>query len=167
MRRKSTALTENKFLTEEELRQLLNTCERNKHERDSKLIRLAIFTGARSAELLMVMGMKGSNNRTIPLPGNFFKELVEFTKNLKPDDVIFPITTRMFRKIWDVYRPNPNKGLHSLRHTMGVKLYTKCRDIHVVKTLLGHVSISNTIIYLEFVESIETLRESLKGMWDL
>jgi len=172
-------LTEKKFLSDDELKNLMKLLQRHKGERDSIMIRLALFTGARSVELLKIrkcdlgkntvtieFPAKGSNARTVPVPAEFFKEVAEYVKGKASDDVLFPITTRQYRRIWDGFRPARKPKGHALRHTLGVKLYNNKKNIHAVKTFLGHKNIKNTMVYLDFVEGVSTLREETKGMWN-
>lgn len=179
-----SVLTEAKFLTDDELTALLILLEQNKGNtktkteyRDSLLLRLTLRSSARSCEILRLRskdlgkgmitlwGAKGSNSRSIPLPVELMRELKEYVKNLNPDDRIFPISTRHFRRIWDHYRPNPSKGTHSMRHTGALKLYVNCRDLKAVQYLLGQKEIKNTMVYLDFVEGTQKLRSQMKGMW--
>lgn len=169
-------LTQNKFLNEFEIKHLKETLNRYKHDRDSILIRVALYTGARSCEILgikkrdvkdsciTIYGRKNSNDRTIPIPNDLFRDLVIYAHDVD-SEYLFPISTRHFRRIWDQYRPNQNLGLHSLRHTFGIQLYKNCHDIYIVKSALGHRQIANTHIYLDFVQNIENLKTSILGMW--
>lgn len=174
------ALTERKLLADAEREQLVALLERHKGERDSIMLRLMLFTGARSCETLQVRAKdfgeccvtiraaKGSNDRTIPLPPKFFREIKEYIQanDIKPNDRLFPISTRHFRRIWDVWRPNSQKGSHTLRHTPATLLYIVSRDILAVKSLLGHKQINNTMVYLNFVEGPRALKRKMKGMWN-
>jgi len=112
-------------------------------------------------------GAKGSNDRTVPLPPDFFAELQAFVKaeGIKRTAQIFPITTRHFRRIWSAWRPVRNPKLHSLRHTLGVNFYRQTQDIHATKTLLGHKSYANSFIYLSYVEGAELLAEKMTGVF--
>lgn len=171
-------LTQMKFLSDHELEKLLKLCNKHKKDRNSILLRFILFTGCRSIEALNVIksdvengsvtikGVKNSNNRTVPLPPDFYKELSKYTKDLDTDQRLFPIGTRYLRYIWDQYRPNRKKGLHSLRHTFGIKFYEHCLDLHALKTALGHKAWQSTHIYLDYVESQKILREKMKGMWN-
>lgn len=166
-----------KHLNDAELSSLLSKLTDN--SRDSLLIKLVIYTGARSVEALRVTpedvrdgcvyikGAKGSANRLVPLPIDYYQTLVAYIRDgeMLQNDRVFPITTRRFRAIWSKYTPNETKGLHSLRHTMGIRHYTKCTDIHATKTLLGHKNIQNTMVYLEYVEGEKKLRETMKGLF--
>jgi integrase len=168
-----------KFLNDAEVTSLLNSLNKHKGERDSIMIRLTLFTGARSIETLRITkkdlkdggvyihAAKGSNDRVVPLPADFFKEVQDYAASKEDNDLLFPITTRRFRQIWDLYTPNSNLGLHSLRHTMGVRCYSKSLDIHATKTILGHVSMSSTYVYLSYVESQKTLQKTVKGLFTL
>jgi len=172
-------LTQEKFLNDSELKKLTDFLKKNKSSRDSLLILMAIYTGARCQEILnikksdikenqiFVRGVKNSNSRSIPVPDYFFKDLLDFVKDLKDDDVLFNISSRQVRRIWDLYRPHSHLNFHSLRHTMGVRLYKSCNDIHLVKTILGHKSISNTMIYMNYVESTKQLKEKLSKIWSV
>lgn len=174
------ALTRKKFLTDDELESTFALLNKHKGTRDSILIRLALFSGGRSCEVLKVTpadleantvtiyGAKGSNDGTLPLPPDFFAELQEYVRAqaIKPDQKIFPITTRHFRRIWAEWRPVRKPKLHSLRHTCGVRLYANSRNIHAVQTFLRQKNIKNTMIYLDFVEGADQLREGTQGMWD-
>lgn len=169
--------TQNKFLNDEEIRQLRNNLATEKNPFYVLVIEAALYTGARSAEILeittcdinkgmvTIRGKKNSNDRTVPLPAAYFKKLQAHAKTCEAGSRIFNITTRTFRRIWNLVRPSVNKTLHSLRHTMGVKLYNNCEDIHAVKTMLGHKNVQNTMTYLDYVEGNKKLKTSIKGMW--
>lgn len=173
-------LTRKKFLSDDELADLFARLNAAKGTRDSLLIRLALHCAGRSCEVLAVKsedlqentvtlyGAKGSADRTVPLPPPLFDELQEYIKRegIQRKQQIFPITTRHFRRIWSYWRAERCPKLHSLRHTFGVKLYNNSKNIHAVKTSLGHMNIRNTMIYLDFVEGTNQLRTESEGMWE-
>ena len=185
-------ITELKKLSYQETASTLALCKDNKssttktkkvnnEHRDSILIRLFFYTGARGCELLKltpkdfsdrgavtIKGAKGSNDRTIPLTSDdylFPTEVREYIKsrNIQPTERIFKISSRRLRQIWDFWRPNSHKGIHSIRHTVGVQLFLNCKNIHVVKTVLGHKSLTSTQVYLDYVESQRSLGKDMKG----
>ena len=178
-------LTEAKFLTEDELRptQVLLNNQRNRASvtkteyRDSILLRLILSTLARGVEILKltpaslgsgavtIKAAKGSNDRTVPLPKPFMRELKDYCKDIPRDQRIFPITTRQLRRIWDKYRTNDQKGAHAIRHTGALKFYTKNRDIKALQYLLGHKRLKSTEIYLDYVENAQRIKSCMKGMW--
>ena len=172
-------LTKQKFLSDEELEATFKLLNKHKGTRDSILIRLALFSGARSCEVLQVkpkdldsntvtiFGAKGSNDRTVPLPPEYFNELQEFIQvaGIKSDELVFPITTRHFRRIWSEWRPASKPKLHGIRHTLGVNFYRSTSDIHATKTLLGHRSYQSTFVYLDYVEGADLLAEKIKSVF--
>lgn len=173
-------MTRQKFLSDQELNDLFRLMEKHKGTRDYFLIMLTLYCGARSCEVLKVrkcdigtncvtisFPAKGSDARTVPLPAPFTKGLKEYAEQKGDQDVLFKISTRHFRRIWDQYRCARKPKLHGLRHTLGVRLYGNSKNIHAVKTFLGHRNIKNTMVYLEFVEGADQLRNETKGMWKM
>ena len=171
------SFTESKFLNDDELNILLSLLKKHDGERDALLLGLLLNTGARGIEILRVQkkdlgkdyvlihGAKRSKDRSIPLPPHFMLALRKHTSSLSDTDRLFPMSTRHLRRIWDLYRPSSKLGLHSLRHTFGVKLYNASRDIHAVHNALGHVSIKSSDFYLQFVEGQKKMKKYLNGMW--
>lgn len=168
------SLNKSKFLLEPELRLLNETLSKFK-DRDPRnvlLIELALRTGARAQELLniqtsdldpheetvLIKGLKGSMDREIPLPSALFGRLLSFSKGC--DGLVFPISYNYFRYIWTLYRPIQKK-LHCLRHTFAIELYKRTRDLRLVQQALGHKSISNTMVYANYIYSTTELRKVL------
>jgi integrase len=166
-------INRDKFLDDREQRILLK--ELNLSNRNELFILLALKTGARQSELLaitpndinsqdgtvFIKGLKGSNDREMPVSRDLLDALIARTTGLQPDERIFPFCRQRLFQIWEWYRPNPNKGFHSLRHTFAINLYKRLKDIMLVKTALGHRSIKNTLIYANYVYSTEELRRIL------
>lgn len=171
---KKYSLNRTKFLDSNELAELTRVLSMDTPgSRNSLLIKLALCTGARATELLnlrridvfpedrsiFITGLKGSNDRQIPLEFTIFKEL-ELYLSTHDDELIFPIGYTTLLKIWHYYRPCKKK-FHSLRHTFAVNLYKRHKDLYLCKLALGHKSIKNTEIYLEFVYSESEMRKLL------
>jgi site-specific recombinase XerD len=139
--------------------------------RNCLLIELALLTGARAQEVLnlkkrdlnsydqtvYIRGIKGSNDREIPLPGAFFDQLIAFANSLK-GELLFEISYDRLLQVWYLYRPVPKK-FHSLRHTFAINLYKKTKDLRLVQVALGHRNITNTMIYADYVYSQTELRK--------
>lgn len=171
-------LTRDKFLTEEEQQKLIDTLNREHGTRDQLLITLLLATGCRASELLLIentdlddktrsvfiVGLKGSNDRTVPLEKRLYSQLKAYAARVREpgEDAkkVFSIKLRRLEDIWAKFRP-VNKKLHSLRHTFAVNMYKQTKDIYLVKTWLGHRSLTNTMIYMDHVDSIEALRKSM------
>lgn len=166
-------LNKNKYLLDPEAERLEEILDSfiDKDERNCLLLLLALKTGARVQELLnltksdinshdqtiFIRGIKGSNDREIPLAPAFFDRLAQYSQNLANSEKLFDISYNRLRQIWDMYRP-VHKKLHSLRHTFAIRLYKKTKDLRLVQVALGHRNITNTMIYADYVYSQQELR---------
>ena len=167
------ALNKNKYLLDFEVERLEHILKsfKEKDARNCALIELALRTGARATELLMIRaqdlddsqetvflhGLKGSSDRELPLQSALFKRV----RSLSPSNgLVFPISYNRLRQIWELYRP-VNKTFHSLRHTFAIRLYKKTKDIRLVQFALGHRNIANTMIYAEYVYTQQELKKIL------
>ena len=168
-------LTKNKYLLPSEVSPFEKRLRLNITDRDALLILTALHTGARAQELLNITpddliedsqaiyihGLKGSDDREIPVPTWLWNALKKYMRE-NPTDRVFPITYPRLVQIWNHWRP-VEKTFHSLRHTFAIRLYLKCKEIMLVKTALGHRSITNTMIYADYQYSTEYLRKHLIG----
>lgn len=167
-------LNKNKYLLDPEAEQLEALVARHltSDPRNSLALLLALRTGARATELLdvrradlntydqtvFIRGIKGSNDRELPLAEALFESLAHFASELRPQDRLFPIGYHRLRQVWDEYRPCAKK-FHSLRHTFAIRLYRKTKDLRLVQVALGHRNITNTMIYADYVYSQQELRK--------
>jgi integrase/recombinase XerC len=168
------SLNKNKYLLDPEVERLdyLLKSHESGDRRNCALLWVALHTGARAQEVLnlrredlnsydetvFIRGIKGSNDREIPVPGWLFKCLLQ-TANASPDiQSIFPISYNRLRQIWQLYRP-VEKKLHALRHTFAIRLYKKTKDLRLVQVALGHRNITNTMIYADYAYSQHELRK--------
>lgn len=169
------ALNKNKYLLEPEFEKLQFTLKRYQFEdtRNCLLISLACHTGARALEVLSISkqdlnvfdqsvyikGLKGSNDRELPLPKDFFADLEDYVSKLPSNsNLLFPISYHRLRQIWELYRPVPKK-FHALRHTFAIRLYKKTKDIRLLQVALGHRNITNTMVYADYIYSQTELRK--------
>ena len=180
-RRSAYKLNKNKYLLPpemEKLEELLSQFRIKNSKgyfnfRDTLLLELALRTGARARELLnlqiqdintydkslYITGIKGSNDREIPLRDKLFNDLLKWAQTKPNDsDLLFAISYNRLRQIWEMYRP-VHKKFHSLRHTFAIHLYKKTKDLRLVQVALGHRNITNTMIYADYVYSQEELRK--------
>jgi len=56
------------------------------------------------------------------------------------------------------------KSVHALRHSYGVELYSKEKDLRAVQKQLRHRSIQSTLIYADV--TAEDIQNQLKGLWN-
>jgi integrase/recombinase XerC len=171
---KRYALNKNKYLLEAEadrLHHILGSFQ-TKDPRNCTLLWMLLHSGARAQEILnlkpedlntyeqsvFIRGLKGSNDREIPLPDWLFKRLEAEAGKAKPEGPIFPITYNRLRQVWTLYRP-VHKKLHALRHTFAIRLFKKTKDLRLIQVALGHRNITNTMIYADYIYSQEELRK--------
>lgn len=181
MRQKEYSLTAQKFLTDSELTHLEAVLDKtlfvgadSKADfRNALILKLLVHTGARVTEILnlvksdlnlearsiLIHGLKGSRDREIPLAKKLFDLLKLYASTIEGDR-IFPIDYDTIREAWVFYRP-VQKKLHALRHTCAMRVYNKTKDIKIVSTLLGHKSILNSQIYLDYQHNSTELRKAL------
>jgi integrase len=167
-------LNKNKYLIDPEAERLEKQLEisLDAEPRDALILLLALRTGARASELLQlrpadlnaydqtvfIRGIKGSNDRELPVRPDFFKELYQYSQTLPKNQDLFPIGYHRLRQVWTWYRPVPKK-FHSLRHTFAIRLYRKTKDLRLVQVALGHRNITNTMIYADYVYSQQELKK--------
>jgi integrase len=168
------ALNKNKYLIEPEVERLefLLESDQKAEPRDVLMLQLALKTGARATEILelrhvdlnaydktiFIRGIKGSNDREIPIRKEMFERLMSYAATTPKNENLFPIGYHRLRQIWTWYRPVPKK-FHSLRHTFAIRLYRKTKDLRLVQVALGHRNITNTMIYADYVYSQSELRK--------
>jgi integrase len=168
------ALNKNKYLLDPEVDRLeaILAQDSSPSPRDALILELALRTGGRAAELLQlrhvdlnaydqtvfIHGLKGSNDREIPIKKELFDRLIAYSRTVSQSGGLFPIGYHRLRQIWDWYRPAPKK-FHSLRHTFAIRLYRKTKDLRLVQVALGHRNITNTMIYADYVYSQQELKK--------
>ncbi len=168
---KRYSLNRNKYLLDSEVERLDHILDsfKEKDPRNCLLISLGLHTGARAQELLnlkgedlndqdesvFIRGLKGSNDREIPLRRELYRRV---RSGLPSTGRLFPISYHRLYQIWHQYRP-VTKKFHSLRHTFAIRLYRKTKDLRLVQVALGHRNITNTMIYAEYVYSQQELRK--------
>lgn len=137
------------------------------------MLHMLLTYGMRSGELLgirtkdidqgrgtvFIRGTKGSNDREFKPDRETFLRLVS---ELEPDpeSKVFRIGYKRLQHIWYTFRPC-KKGLHSLRHTVGVRVYKKKKDLLLTQQILGHKSIKTTMVYMTYVYTQEQYNEVL------
>lgn len=172
MKKDQYKITKQKYLSEEELYQLNKLLDdySEKNPFETTIIRVTLETGARCTETLnirkqdldanedfvYIRGIKGSNDRDIPIKPETMRQLRKIAEH-SDTDMVFNISRPTFHRIWVHYRP-AKKGIHSLRHTFAINLYKKTKDIRLLQVALGHRNIKNTMVYAEYVYSRQELR---------
>lgn len=170
------AIDQSKHLTSEELEQLIEVLQPDA-SRNAIYIQLLLETGVRSTEALnlrkadvyhssksiFITGLKGSNSRQLPLSAALFTKLVNYMSQLETDQ-LFPFSYETARRIWCYYRP-VKKSMRSARHAFAIDLYKDTKDIRLVQKGLGHVSISSTQVYADYVYTADEFRKAMGKRW--
>lgn len=170
-------MNETKYLNSGDLVELTQVFRRYEDSdlRNILMLELLVLTGPRPSELLGVRvsdvclsdglifykGLKGSRDRNIPLPSLLVDRLRVYISGIEdPAGLLFPISYNRLRDIWFEYRP-VKKKLHSLRHTFAIELYRKSKDVRLIQRALGHRYLSTTLIYTDYLYSLDEMRQFL------
>jgi len=174
----SNIITSSKHLTAAELDHLLGLLLPD-NTRNACYLQLLVETGCRPSEALaiklsdlylstssvLLRGLKGSRDRQMPLSANLASKLTNLISQLDTasgaaDAKLFTFGYHTARRIWLYYRP-VEKSLKSTRHSFAIDLYAASKDIQLVKSCLGHVSINSTMVYAEYSYSINERHKAL------
>jgi integrase/recombinase XerD len=158
-------------LTQGEIWKIINAPENVKH----RLILMATYSaGLRTSEvialkpehidsermLIKVVDGKGRKDRYTLLSVIFLKELRQYYRTYRPKPYLFPssykgkesLSYETIREIYDKAREKAGikrgAGLHTLRHSFATHLLEDGYDIRKIQLLLGHSSLSTTMIYV-------------------
>jgi site-specific recombinase XerD len=126
--------------------------------------------------LIKVENGKGGKDRYTLLSERLLKELRRYYKTFRPKPYLFPSSYKdkgllcyeSMRSIYENAKKkvgiNKGPGLHTLRHSFATHLLEAGYDIRKIQILMGHKSLSTTMIYLHV--SRETLSK-IKSPLDL
>ena len=157
-------------LSQDEVWRIINATNNKKH----RLIIMAAYSaGLRASEvaalkaehidskrmLIKVENGKGGKDRYTLLSEMFLRELRHYYTTCKPGEWIFPSSHKggplcygSIRLIYEKARKKAGikkgTGIHTLRHSFGTHLLEAGYDIRKIQVLMGHKSLSTTIIYL-------------------
>ncbi len=174
-------------LSHEEVWQIINAPENLKHR---LILMTAYSAGLRASEvivlkpehidskrmLIKVENGKGGKDHYTLLSERLLKELRHYYKTFQPKTYLFPSSYKgkdllCYESVRSIYENARKKagikkgsGLHTLRHSFATHLLEAGYDIRKIQILMGHKSLSTTIIYLHV--SRETLSK-IKSPLDL
>jgi len=108
---------------------------------------------------------KGKKDRAALLTPSLLHDLRSYWKLQRPEKWLFPRKKgclymrpeafgHQFKLIRERVNPDKNCGVHSLRHSFATHLVACGADICTVQKLLGHKSISSTMIYVHLSQGL-------------
>lgn len=172
-----------KWLTETELTAVEKACRQTKYStRNLAIVRLSVRHGLRVSELLnltwkdvdflaatiFIERLKGSRSGTHYLKG-FEIALLKRVKKLNPTPWIIHSNRnqQMSREnikyvcwqLGEIAQLPFKLHHHYFRHTCGYLLASKGADPLAIKNWLGHVSIQNTMLYIEGANRFDAMRK--------
>ena len=174
-------------LTQEEVWRIINAPKNMKHR---LLLMTTYSAGLRAGEviklkpehidskrmLIKVEEGKGGKDRYTLLSKMLLKELRHYYKKFRPKTYLFPsaykgrgfLTYETVRSTYEDARNkagvNKGPGIHTLRHSFATHLLEAGYDLRKIQILMGHKSLTTTMIYLHV--SRETLSK-IKSPLDL
>jgi len=156
--------------TQQEINDFLFCLRRNKNaERDVFLFLIGINSGLRMSDIVKlkkkdvitsknprIVEQKTGKTRILYLSS--LQDLIQdYTKDLEPEDYLFPSTTgghlkvntvyQMFQKVGDLL-DRDDIGTHTLRKTFGYHYYKKTKDVATLMEIFGHSSEKITKRYI-------------------
>lgn len=149
------------FLRTDEIKRLLESCESSRCEDLKVVVELCLSTGARWGEIKNLTAAnvipykvtftktKGGKNRTVPITPELYHKI-----KIKPGK-LFNVTDIAFRNAVEkagITLPK-NQLTHVLRHSFASHFMMNGGNILVLKDILGHHSITMTMIYAHFAPS--------------
>jgi integrase/recombinase XerD len=144
----------------------------------SEVIRLKPQHIDSSRMLVRVEQSKGRKDRYTLLSKKLLPELRYYYNICRPKNWLFPTqnhqkhmdpTTaqRVYKKAKANAKITKGKGIHTLRHCFATHLLEMGCDIQIIKRLLGHQSLSSTMIYLHVSQKhLTSLRSPLDLLED-
>jgi integrase len=164
-----------KFLTEEEIGKMLKIIT---NKRDKLLFMIYIYTGMRRSEAInlrwedvnlkdktiYIKNTKTKIPRIIPMHSKLYEVILPYRK--KTSGRLFDITPGVITRRFKRYFRAIGKGnfrLHDLRHTFASQLVMDGADLPTVQALLGHTSVTTTMIYTHL--SVDHMRKVIEHVF--
>ncbi len=154
-----------RFLSHDEIAELLETCERSTNRSLVYVVKVCLATGARWSEAeslkanqiidgkITFLNTKSGKNRTVPINDVLLDELKSLDK--AGDRRLFLSSLSAFRKAIAKTGIQLPKGQmsHVLRHTFASHFVMQGGNIIVLKDILGHSEITTTMRYSHLAPS--------------
>jgi len=167
-----------KALNSDEVRRIFSAAKNLKHNtmlklcygmglRLSEIINLKISDIDSKTMLVYIERGKGKKDRYVNLPESILEQLRHYYTTYKPKEYLFEgqyggqYSSRSLQKVFQQTLKEANVwkkvGIHSLRHSYATHLLENGTDIRFIQELLGHNSITTTLLYTNVTD--RTLRK--------
>ena len=158
-----------KFMTDDEVKQLMKAAEDKPLMRDIFLIHLN--TGMRVSELknsellpdgkhLRITNTKGRQDRIIPIDPDMVDTYLSVKENIPHKCTV----SHQFKVFAQKAGLSDDITFHSLRHTFAVRHWIEHRDINLTKQVLGHSSVVVTETYtkipVDYLKNVINIRNN-------
>jgi integrase/recombinase XerD len=156
--------------SKEELTQLFDACQNNKHRlllmttyaaglRVREVVRLKPSDIHSQRMLIRVEQGKGGKDRYTLLSPELLQRLRDYWREYRPGVWLFPnhqgtdhLSAGSAQRIWNTIKHRAGltrgRGIHTLRHCFATHLLEAGVDLRTIQLLLGHKDIKTTTIYL-------------------
>ena len=162
-----------RFLSDDERKDLLSCCDVSDLALLGPLVRLALATGARKGELLGLqwpdvnlerrvvrfVDTKNGDNRTVPLSAPAVEVLTKWRKGRLPVGPVFPEKVDVIDKAWREARSDaglPDFRFHDLRHSAASYLAMSGASLMDIAAILGHKTLAMVKRYSHLSEQHTT-----------
>jgi integrase/recombinase XerD len=157
-----------KYLSREEMSQLIKSCQNNKHRliilllfacglRKSEIPKIQLTDIRRDQKLIQIRDAKGGKDRIVPLPSKVLFLMEKYYKEYKPGKYLFEGVNGGVYSAESVYqvvkKAGKRAGLkrpvspHMLRHTYGTQQTEQGVNTLTLQKIMGHKSSKTTEIY--------------------
>lgn len=162
-----------RFLSDDERKALLASCEASSCDSLAPLVKLALATGARKGELVGLlwanvdltrrvvrfMDTKNGESRTVPLAASAVEVLKAWKKGRVPAGPVFPLSPNVLDKAWQLARDDaglPDFRFHDLRHSAASYLAMSGASLMDIAAILGHKTLAMVKRYSHLSEQHTT-----------
>ncbi len=109
------------------------------------------------ANVLVVLASEGGKQRSVALSDRLAEALRAIRPATRETAPVFGVTTRRLQAILTELCRRAGvepKGVHSLRHSAGARLYAATKDLRVVARQLGHSTTRPAEVYAQLAEEV-------------
>jgi integrase len=173
VRRFSDSKSRERFLSDAERDTLLAQCDKSDWAPRAMIVRFALATGARKAEILGLLwssvdldrrtarflDTKNGESRTVPLAAPATRLLKEWKRDRMPVGKVFPYSSAQVHKFWRIAVVDAKLKdfrFHDLRHSAASYLAMSGASLMDIAAILGHKTLAMVKRYSHLSEQYTT-----------